>query len=568
MKKWISLLLTVCMAMSLSATAGAQAYTAAERGFGGDVSVTLSIDDNVLTDVQIEGTYETKGIGSLAVDQLGKKMVEANSVEVDTIGGATVTSTAILKAAANALAASGAQLTAKEISDAEAVYEDCSTQVVVVGAGITGMTAAMELYDAGIEVILLEKGGIIGGAATTSAGAIWAIGAPETAAIYDFTADEIYEYFSHHAGPVHSEEVFYALANESLNSKAYMEKCGVTFPTTFACNPTADARFNGYFSSNRGAGMMDTMNKAFYTRDIDLRLYHGMDSLVYENGVVTGVNVSFEGGEYTIKADKVILATGGFGQNAQMCQEYIPGIEKIVTNYTIAGATGDGHRAAVEVGAKLVGEGAMGFVNQTSDMGMVQFGMPITVNTKGEQICAANEHYTRLYEIILEQDDAIVYCLYPADVGKYTELGNQEVMERYVQDGSMFKAETIAELAEKCGVNAEALEKTIAEHNRQCAAGESDAFGTPAASMIPMETAPFYAYARQSAMIGTITAVTVDKKMHVVNAEGKPVENLYAAGEMIFGNWFNNNYPMSGTGLSSCVSGARIAAGEIIELLK
>lgn len=569
MKKTVSLILCLALLVSIASIALGDTYSAVERGFGGDVSVTLTIENGKLTQVDVTGEYETNGIGSLAIENLPGKMVETNAVDVDGISGATMTSTAILKAAASALAESGVTLERAEVQKDEKTHEDETTQVVIVGAGITGMTAAMTLYDAGIDVILLEKGGIIGGAATTSAGAIWAIGAPETAAIYDFTADEIYEYFNEHAGPVYNPEVFYALANESLASKAYMEDRGVTFSATFACNPTADARFNGYFADGRGAGLMKAMCDDFYTRDIDLRLGTRMTSLIQnEDGSIAGVNVETDGQQYAVLADKVILATGGFGQNVEMTKSYVPGIEKIVTNYTIAGATGDGHKAAAEVGAQLVGEGAMGFVNQNSDMGIVQFGMPLTVNSKGEQVIAANEHYTHIYEVILEQDDAIVYCIYPADIGNYTVTGSQEVMEHHIADGSVIKADTIEELAELCGINVEAMKKTVAAHNAQCAAGESDEFNTPLSDMIPVETAPFYAVPRRSAMIGTITGVTVDGGMHVIDTDKKPIENLYAAGEMIFGNWFNNNYPMSGTGLSSCVSGARIATREIIELLK
>lgn len=177
--------------------------------------------------------------------------------------------------------------------------------------------------------------------------------------------------------------------------------------------------------------------------------------------------------------------------------------------------------------------------------------------------------YTHTYEVILEQDDPIVYCIYPADIANYNgNYAGQEVMDKNVSKGIVLKADTLEELAQLCGIEVEPFMATVAEHNRECENGETDSFNTPQKDMIPIVTGPYYAYARQSAMIGTITGVVVDGKMHVLDADNQPIQNLYAAGEMIFGNWFNNNYPMSGTGLSSCVSGARIAANEIIDLIK
>lgn len=569
MKKAISVMMAAAMLTACMGAAGAESCTATEKGFGGDVSVTLTIENDVLKQVEITGEHETVGIGQRAIEEMAPAMVKKNSVEVDALSGATITSTAILNAAKAALAQSGAQLTANETEDETVTYEDTKTQVVVVGAGIAGMTAAMELKDAGIDVIVLEKGGVIGGAATTSAGAIWAIGAKETSEIYDFTADELYDFFNKQAGPVHNKDVFYALAGESLNSKTYMESLGVTFPTTFQCNPSADTRFNGYFANNSGIGMIEAMSKAFYKRDIDLRLGNRMTELVQAaDGSITGVKVQAGDSTYTIEADKVLLATGGFGQNPEMCAEYIPDYAVILSNMTISGATGDGHQAAWAVGAGKVGEGNLGFIDQLMDMEIVQFGMPLTVATTGEQVCPANEHYTHMYEVIKGLADPVVYCIYPADIANYTPWGDQAVMERHVANGELVKADTIEELAQLCGIDADTLVKTVEEHNRQCDAGESDAFDTPLEDMIPVKVGPYYAYARHAAMIGTITAVTVDEHMHVTNENGEVIPNLYAAGEMIFGNWFNSDYPMSGTGLSSCVSGARIASAEMAELLK
>ena len=131
-KRIVSLILTVALLMSAACSALADPYSATSRGFGGDVTVTLTVEGDQLTDVKAEGADETAGIGSVALEELPRKMLEMNSVEVDGVTGATFTSDAVLAAAAQALSQSGAKLAVKEAVE-KAVYEDTYADVVVVG---------------------------------------------------------------------------------------------------------------------------------------------------------------------------------------------------------------------------------------------------------------------------------------------------------------------------------------------------------------------------------------------------------------------------------------------------
>ena len=571
MKKVVLFLLAVVMLMSAACTATtattAETFSATERGYGGDIAVALTIEGDKLVDVAIDGASETQGIGSIAVQELPGKMIAANSVTVDGISGATVSSNAILAAAGAALEKSGVTLVAVAADPQEPVVnDDAQADVVVVGGGIAGMSAAMVLADAGKSVILLEKTAILGGAAVTSHSAVWAIGNEMTVDKYDFTADEIYEFFNRKAGPVHSKEVFYALANESYDSLHFLIDNGVYFNDISACNPQADPRFWFSTSENFGVGMMQKLGETYANRDIDTRMQTAAVKLVQaENGSVTGVIAENNGSQYTIIADNVILATGGIGQNEELMAKYVPGYENIVINLTVPGATGDGHIMGSEAGGYLVGSGSMGAGTTATEMGGVAFGNSLMINSKGEKVGAANEHYTKVYEIVNAQDDGKVYSIFPADIEKYSREGNQDVMERNYQAGEILKADTLEELAEQAGINVETLLETVATHNEQCAAGITDGFNSPIEEMVPILTGPFYLEPRMSGIIGTITGLAVNDEMKVLTENGGVVENLYAVGEMIYGNWFEGNYPMSGTGLGGCVSSGRIAAAEIIQ---
>lgn len=506
MKKALSMFLVLVMALSSMSLAFAEeTYTAATRGFGGEVSVTLTIEGDRLTGVTATGADETAGVGSKALEELPSRMLEANTVEVDAVSGATITSQAVLEAAAAALEQSGATLAKIELTQEAVVYEDTTTDVLVVGGGIAGLSAAISAADAGKAVILLEKTDVLGGAATISHSSVWAVGSEFTVDKYDFTTDEIYEFFNKQAGPVHNKDVFYALANESCDSLHFLIDNGVNFTEVSQCNPQADPRFWCAASEGYGAGMIASLTKAYEQRDIDTRMNTAAVSLVQdENGSVTGAVAECEGQQYTISAGKVILATGGIGQNPELCKQYVPGYENLVTNNTVSGNDGDGHLMGVAVGGYLVGSGSMGVGTHATLMDHSTFGNGLLVNVEGEQVGAANEHYTKLYELVNESSNGVLYSFFPSDIENYSHSGNVEQMEKNYQNGEL----------------------------------------------------------HQAGMIGTITGLAVDDKMHVIDPDGQPIANLYAVGELIYGNWFEGGYPMSGTGLGGCVSSGRIAAAD------
>ncbi len=571
MKKLISLLLTLALALSLCAPSMADgAFTATAPGFNnGEMTVTLTIEGDKLIDVQVAGVDQTEGIGTKAMEDLPARMIAANSVSVDIVAGATMTSNGILEAAAKALAESGATLAAVEQAAEVPAMEDTQTDIVVVGGGITGMVAGIAAADAGKQVIVLEKGGVLGGAATTSHSSVWAVGSELTKDKYDFTADEIYEFFNKQAGPVYNKDVFYAMANESYDSLHFLMDNGVVFEEVSQCNPQADPRFWCSASVDFGAGLIASLSKAYDQRAIDTRMETAAVELIQsETGAITGVVAEYKGQKYNIAADKVILATGGIGQNPELCKQYVPGYETLVMNNTVSGNTGDGHLMGVAAGGFLVGSGSMGVGTHATNMAHSSFGNGLLVNVEGEQVGAANEHYTKLYQLVNHSSNGKVYSIFPADIDKYSFEGTLEQMEKNYKNGELYKGETIEELAANMGINVETLMKTVEKYNAQCAAGTGDDFNTPLNEMCPQLVGPFYGEVHEAGMIGTITGLAVDEKMHVITEEGKVIENLYAAGELMYGNWFEGGYPMSGTGLGGCVSSGRIAVADAVAAMQ
>ena len=101
-RTFVALVLTCCLALGVS-MAQAETLSGTAQGFGGEVKVTVTMEDGVITDCVIEGDQETAGIGSQAIEQMPEKIVAANGMDVDGVAGATITSEAVLTALSNAL---------------------------------------------------------------------------------------------------------------------------------------------------------------------------------------------------------------------------------------------------------------------------------------------------------------------------------------------------------------------------------------------------------------------------------------------------------------------------------
>ena len=689
MKKWIACLMAVMMLVGLVSIASAQSYTASGEGFGGEVVVTLTVEDGVLTDVEITGDSETQGIGSRAVESLPQAMMEANSVEVDGISGATVTSGAILSAAAAALRESGATLEAvkaeivamtpgtyqavakgfheglhvevtvtedaitsvvigeneetegvgslafpaliEEIVEHQsmcdafsgatltsngvfAAVSDCLSQagansatisafltrelparelptnndvdVVVVGGGAAGTSAAAAAADAGASVILLEKTGMIGGSMRLAAGNMWAVGlgAKEPYASYgieQYTVDDICEALNTEAmgGPVKKMDLLRVLATRSEETMDWLIENGWEGRAIAYSHEKLAPHIAGSFSRRGGIGFADTMQAMVEGRDIDVRLNsRAVDLLTDETGAVCGVKVETDAGAYDIHADKVILATGGYTYDDEMIETYSKGYTDGAMKVACIGDTGDGHRMALKLGAVMLGEGTLNTHIAARDPYMVAVPVPFTliVNNKGEQICANDDHYIETSLAITAQEDHIGWCIYDSGFDNFVyskELDNYApgglaYLESAVERGEAYKADTLEELAALIGVDADGLIATVKAHNQHVADGTTDEFNTNVSAMLPLATAPYYAQQRTAAVMGTIAGVSVDNTMKVLKEDGTPIENLYAAGELMFGNVLNKHYPMCGTAIGLAITGGRIAAQDAVETIE
>mgnify|MGYP000812970946 FL=1 len=356
-KKTLSMLLALVMTLCLGVTAFAEDYTATAKGFGGDVTVTLTIEDGKLTNVQAEGPDETAGIGTMAIEQLPGAMVERNSVEVDAVASATVTSTAVLAAAADALGQSGVTLEAAqqaapaEKESVKPAFEN--PDVIVIGAGFSGMNAALEAAENGAKVYLIDKNNAMGGSirfaggTTSAAGAKMQIAAGVEDSPENFQADIV-----RMGGGTNVEELTRKHTECAAAAIDWLDSLGADFGDREPKMSSSYDAFNvprEYRVQGGGNAMVELVKPLIEQHvekgDIALLLETEVADIIVEDGAVKGV-VLTDGSEY--RAAATILATGGYGHNEELLHRYN---YKNVLTMSPSFVTGDGYKFAEKAGA-------------------------------------------------------------------------------------------------------------------------------------------------------------------------------------------------------------------------
>ncbi len=575
MKKLLSLVLAVMLVFGTSAFAETLftpgVYEATAKGFGGDVKVTITVTETEITDVAIEGASETPALGGVACETLGPDILKAQTPNVDGLSGATVTSTAIIAAATEALTKAGADIAAldanrKDVGE-ETVKEDktIETEIVIVGAGGAGMAAAIMAHQAGKDFVILEKMPYVGGNTTKATGGM---NAAETHYQKEQGIEDSVELFAADTmkggHDLNDPELVRTLAEQSAGAIDWLDSIGADLPKI---------SFSGGASTNRihapadgsavGNYLVDKFSEKLKELGVEVMLNTRATELIMEDGKIAGVKAEGKDANYTIKAKAVILATGGFGANEDMYTQYRPDLKGTVTT-NAPGATGDGIVMAQAVGADLVDIEQIQLhptVEQTTSM-------LITESVRGDGAILVNQSGHRFTNELLTRDAVSAAEL--AQEGQYAYIifdqhlrDNLKAIEKYVKNGLTVQADTLEELARKLGIYPYFLTMTMTEWNEAVATQNDEEFGRTTGMNDNLTTPPYYAIQIAPGIHHTMGGVKIDTSAEVIDVNGNPIPGLFAAGEVTGGVHGGNR--LGGNAVADIVIFGRIAAESAIE---
>ena len=577
-------------------------YTGTAKGFGGDLTVEVVLSTEKIDSVSITAHAETESIGTIAIDSLPEVITSTQAVDFDAISGATVTSEAIRVAVTSALKEAGVDAstlvaTGGDDQNAEAVIMDAD--VVVIGAGGAGMTAAIEAADAGKKVVIIETAAMAGGNTTRATGGMNAgdtsvqdtnefaqnAGVEKTleaAKAFDSlnelaatVAQQYADYLSAPEGYFDSVELFMLdtfvggnnLNNvELVNTLATNSADGIEWLTSVGVDLSAVGSFGGasvmriHKPVNAegktiavGSYMVPLLETACTDRDVEI-LYnaHATEITVDENGAVTGVVAD----GYTVNTTAVVVATGGFGANSEMVVGYKPELAGFVTT-NAPSIQGDGIVLAQNIGANTV-DMAEVQIHPTVEQASSAL---ITEGLRGDGSILVNAEGLRFIDEVGTRD--VVSAAEVAQTGGYAYLiidqamvDDSAVIQGYIKKGFTLQGETYTELADAMGVDVAALEATMATWNAAVEAGSDAEFGRTSFAD-QLVAAPFYAIKIAPGVHHTMGGLEINTNAEVLSTEGTPITGLFAAGEVTGGVHGNNR--LGGNAVADIVVFGRIA---------
>lgn len=560
------------------------------KGFGGDVSVTLTLTDGAITGCTAEGKDETEGVGSQAIAKMPGAIAESGSIAVDGVSGATITSNAIKEAAAAALTAAGlnADDYKIEVKADETKAEDSTVDadVVIVGAGGAGMTAAITAAGEGKSVVILESQSMVGGNSVRATGGMNAgktvyqdenefgesAGVEKTLK----TAAEKYadnetitalaktvseQWAAYQANPtgyfdsvelmeldtmiggkgINDPELVETLCENSADAIDWLDEHGITLHNVSSFGGASVKRIHRPVNAEGktvsvGSYMIPLLEENCEKAGVKMMLdTTATEILTDANGAAVGVKATGASGEtVTVNAKAVVLATGGFGANLDMVVKYKPELKGFMTT-NAPGIQGQGIEMAQAIGAATV------------DMDQIQIHPTVEANTaaliteglRGDGAVLINAEGKRFIDEVGTRD--VVSAAEIAQTGSYSWLvvdqamvDASSVIQGYIKKGYTVTGETYEELGKAMGVDEAAFAETMEKWNGYVEAKNDPDFGRTSFAN-PLNTAPYYAVKVTAGVHHTMGGLKINANTEVLNEKGEVIPGLFAAGEVTGG---------------------------------
>ena len=501
-------------------------YTVTSPGFYGDLNVTVVIQGGAISDIVVKDCPETPELGGKAIDIMTMEMIDNNTSGVDSVTGATVTSAYFRMAVNAALKEANAPETMTAKAEApEKTSETLECDVLVMGSGTAGLSAAIAAAEAGAEVMVIEKQDIPGGSAVTSAGIVYA-------PVDENDRDAMVQYYMDRAEGDANEELLRFYADNALDTIAWLEGLGVqwmmTVPAGTAPEPRARFSMTAEGVGMTGAALVNPMLAKLDELGVPLLCgVKGTELLVGADGAIIGAKAESKAADYEITAKSVILATGGFDASKEMKAQYSPIAENDFP-LSSKGNVGDGINMGMAIGAATEFKGGVigfDFVDGSlpaSGMNAVAMYCSSYVQPDGTFVSKVID-YPITYTAIKTLGVDHFYGLYDA--------AGAETAEAAVAVGYGWKGDTVEALAKATGMDAAKLADAI----------EQDP---------DLKEAPYYAVMVKPTTIGSMGGLVIDTDARVLKEGGEAIPGLYATGEVANGGFYKVEYPASGSSLS------------------
>lgn len=522
-------------------------------GNGGLIKLEVKINKGKIEDIEVLDEKETEILTEAAFTDLISGIIENQSTNIDTVTGATITSNAIIEAVKDALTKAGADDNffdsgekiniAKKEDKLEQNYD-----VVIIGGGGAGLSAAIEAKEKGADVVVLEKMSGIGGNTLVSGGGL---NVPGTRQQKEEKVEDSVDLFIKDTleggSNISDKNLVRVMAENALETANWLESnVGVEFMEDRL------QQFGGHSvpralipKNNNGVELIGKLSKKAIDLGVEIKTETKAEYLIKDGDKVIGVKASNKAGQnLTFNASKgVVIASGGFGANEEMRVKYDPDKDGKYKTTDVAGTTGDGIIMAEELGADLIHmehiqtyptcnpkTGIMSYVANS------RFDGAILVNQEGERFVEEMDRRDVISEAILKQTDNIAYLVWGQEVekvGNMTKVHENEYKMLEEMD-LIYKADNLEDLAEYFNIDEANFLKTIEKFNKFVDDGEDKDFNHRNLNN-KINEGPFYIEKVTPSIHHTMGGLVINENAEVLNSKGEVIKGLYAAGEVTGG---------------------------------
>lgn len=555
MKKIVAMILLLSVTLTAAACGEASkknipdgTYEGVGNGRGGEIKVSLTVKENQVEEITVLEEQESEGLDE-AINILKEEILATNNLDVDVVSGATLTSVGFRLAVQDAFSKSGADksLLVKKEKPApekrEAAYE---ADVIVIGAGGAGLTAAITAAENGMDVIVLEKMPMAGGNTLISGGEY---AAPENwvqekEGLED-SSDLFYQDIIKGGDEESDPALARILADKALEGAKWLkEEVGMIFEDYMLFFGGHSVERSLVPKNATGYEMVHKLTEKLKETESPLHLNtKAMELMVDETGRVTGVKADYYGQSIEYHAKKgVIMAAGGFGYNKEMRAKYNEEMGEGYLSTNSVGSMGDGVVMAEKIGASLVDMGYIqayptcdtqsGALLYVGDVRME--GRSILVNKEGKRFVEELQRRDVISKAVLEQTGGVSYMFWDASAMKDSGMDVKHAAEYngLIARKQLVKADTLEEAAAFFEIDAAELKKTVENYNQYAKDGKDLEFNKRG-ELMPFGEGPYYIMVSKPAIHHTMGGIKINTDAQVVNKDGKVIEGLFAAGEVV-----------------------------------
>ena len=411
-----------------------------------------------------------------------------------------------------------------------------SYDVIIVGSGGAGMTAAIEAKDAGMNPVILEKMPIAGGnTSKASAGLNASETSVEKAQGVTDSNDKFYEETLKGGGGTNDKELLRYFVDHSAAAVDWLAQNDIVLDNLTTTGGMSVSRTHRpHDGSAVGAYLVKGLEENISKRDIPVFVNSDVTKINEKDGKVSGVEVKIEGETKQVDSKAVVVTTGGFGANQKMIAKYRPDLKDYVTT-NAAGSTGDGIEMISALGGALV------------DMDKIQIhptvfqktGYLVSESIRGEGAILVNKEGKRFYNEMdtrdkvsaaeLKQDGKYAYAVF----GEGTK-DKVKAVDQYISKDMVVEADNVEELAKKLEIKPEELNATVTKWNKAVADKKDSEFGRTT-GMTNDISGKVYAIKVAPGIHHTMAGVKINTQTQVLKEDGQPIKGLYAAGEVTGG---------------------------------